>query len=185
MGKRGVKNWKKDKTWSDRFLPEMKRILGEHLIGEPPVEEDAERNTDLIVLKMDAVRIGCRVRKHAYLAPYGGEFTIRAGRPSGAKTELTKIIEGWGDYFLYGFSDPEEKRLCQWMLGDMKVFRLWFNRRLARNGGQSPGKAQNNRDGSSDFRAFSIRELPSEFIIAQHIDDLFPKSRQLLTANSR
>ena len=100
-----MSEWQKDKRWSDRFLPEIKRILGEHLISEPPIEEDAERNTDLMVLRLDAVRIGCRVRKYEYLKQYGDEFTIRAGRPTGAKTELTKIIEGWGNYFFYGFSD--------------------------------------------------------------------------------
>ena len=42
------------KRWSDRFLPENKQILGLHLIGEPPVKEDAERNTDLIVPDMRA-----------------------------------------------------------------------------------------------------------------------------------
>ena len=66
-----MSNWEQDKRWSDRFLPEIKRILGEHLIAEPPVEEDAERNTDLIVLRLDAVRIACRVRKFQYLALYG------------------------------------------------------------------------------------------------------------------
>ena len=173
MGERGeiMQDWKQDKRWSDRFLPEMKRILGEHLIGEPPVEEDAERNTDLMVLKMDAVRIGCRVRKYEYLARYGNEFTIRAGRPSGAKTELTKIIEGWGDYFLYGFCDEREERLCQWFLGDMKVFRLWFNRQLAGNKGRRPGSGKSNNDGSSSFLAFAIPDLPNSFVIARHVAD--------------
>lgn len=161
--------WRKDKAWSDRFLPQIKRILGEHLIGEPPVEEDAERNTDLIVLRMDAVRIGCRVRTNQYLTRYGDEFTIRAGRPSGAKTELTKIIEGWGDYFLYGFSDATDADLCQWMLGDMRVFRLWFNRYLVANNGNIPGVVQNNHDGSSYFIAFSIAALPAEFVVARQV----------------
>jgi hypothetical protein len=69
-----------DKRWSDRFLPEIMGILGKHLISEPPVEEDAERNTDLMVLRLEAIRIGCRIRKHKYLDKYGDEFTIRAGR---------------------------------------------------------------------------------------------------------
>ena len=75
--------WRHDKRWSDRFLPEIKRILGEYLIGEPREAEDIERNTDLIVLKMEAVRIACRIRKYEYLLQYPGEFTIRAARPSG------------------------------------------------------------------------------------------------------
>ena len=163
--------WKRDKQWSDKFLPDIKRILGEHLIGEPPQEEDAERNTDLMVLRMEAVRIGCRVRKHKYLdycdGQYRNEFTIRAGRPSGVKTELAKIIEGWGRYFFYAFSNEDESGLAAWMLGDLNVFRLWFNRWLAAHSGNSPGTGQDNKDDSSSFRAFSISRLPEGFIVAR------------------
>lgn len=93
-----MNSWKTDKRWSDRFLPEIKAIIGTHLITEPPFEEDAERNTDLMVLRLDAIRIGCRVRKFKFSDTYPDEFTIRTVRPSGAQTELGKIIEGWGDY---------------------------------------------------------------------------------------
>lgn len=159
-----MKEWQKDKRWSDRFLPQIKRILGEHLIGEPPMEEDAERNTDLIVLRLNAVRIGCRVRKFEYLAKYGDEFTIRAGRPSGAKTELTKIIEGWGDYFFYGFSDKEERTLVKWILGDLKALRLFINRQLFSGNKQWIG--QNNHDNSSSFVCFKYSTI-SGFLVAE------------------
>lgn len=160
-----MSGWQSDKRWSDRFLPEIKRILGEHLIAEPPIEEDAERNTDLMVLRLDAVRIGCRVRKHGYLRDYGDEFTIRAGRPSGAKTELTKIIEGWGDYFFYGFSDADERQLARWFLGDLTALRLYINRYMYSNGGALPGTGRGNADGSSSFRAFKHGDIPG-FVIA-------------------
>lgn len=163
-----MSDWKVDKQWSDRFLPEIKAILGTHLIGEPPAEEDAERNTDLIVLRMEAVRIACRVRQFEYLARYGDEFTIRADRPSGAKTELTKIVEGWGDYFFYGFSDEGAEHLARWTLGSLNVFRLWFMRSLAAMpAGTFPGARRHNGDGSSSFLVFRIRDLPREFVIAQ------------------
>lgn len=155
--------WEKDKRWSDQFMDEIKSILGIHLIGEPPVEEDQERNTDLIVLKMDSVRIACRVRRNEYAVRYGEEFTVRAGRPSGIKTELTKIIEGWGDYFFYGFGD--ESKLSKWTLADLNVFRLWYNQQLFL--GNHPGIKQNNDDGSSYFFAFRWDELPCNFIIAK------------------
>ena len=32
-------DWKTDKRWSDKFLPEIKSILGMRLIGEASVEE--------------------------------------------------------------------------------------------------------------------------------------------------
>ena len=155
--------WKKDKEWSDRFLPAIKRILGEYLISEPPVEEDAERNTDLIVLRLDAVRIACRVRTFEYLTSYGNEFTIRSGRPSGVKTELTKIIEGWGEYLFYGFSDKDELKLAKWILGDLRALRLYINRNLCQN--KKPWIEKLNRDNSSSFVAFRYKNIPN-FLVA-------------------
>ena len=161
-----MQDWKDDKNWSDKFIPEIKKILGEYLIAEPPPEEDMERNTDLTVLKLDAVRVGCRIRKYKYLEKYSDQFTIREGRPNGTKTELTKIIEGWGDYFFYGFSNQEESRLEQWILGDLKKFRIYLIRNMAKNQGIMPGENRNNLDGSSSFRAFKYKDIP-DFIIAK------------------
>jgi len=160
-------DWKFDKNWSDRFLPNIKRILGEYLISTAPIEEDAQRNTDLIVLTMAAVRIGCRIRRHNYLARYADEFTIRSDRPSGTKTELAKIIEGWGDYFFYGFSNEDETDLVAWFIGDLKAFRIYWSTQLVNNQGRMPGIEQPNGDGSSHFRAFKIGDLPNSFIIAR------------------
>lgn len=159
-------DWQSDKRWSDAYLPHIKRILGEHLIGEPPREEDEQRNTDLMVLRMDAVRIACRVRRSQYLDRYGDGFTIRASRPGGTKTEITKIIEGWGDYFLYGFASKSDDTLARWTLADLRVFRLWFSRELVRRRGETPGRPKSNHDRSSDFLAFTWAELPTEFVVA-------------------
>lgn len=161
-----MSTWQYDKRWSDVFLPEIKQILGLYLIGEPPVEEDQERNTDLMVLKMDAVRVGCRIRRNQYLVRYQNEFTIRSGRPSGTKTELTKIIEGWGDYFFYGFADVKCASLAAWKLCDMKVFRIWLMRELGENK-KMPGIHKNNADDSSSFEAFSFLQMPIEFVVAE------------------
>jgi len=158
--------WKQDKRWSDVFIPEIKQILGLYLIGEPPVAEDQERNTDLMVMKMDAVRVGCRIRRNQYLDRYPDEFTIRSGRPSGTKTELTKVIEGWGDYFFYGFSDAECKSLAAWKLCDIKVFRIWLLKETLRKK-KLPGIHKNNTDNSSSFSAFNFSQLPAEFIVAE------------------
>ena len=59
-------DWQDDKKWSDRFIPFIKPILGLYLIGEATQEDDKNKNTDLIVFKMDAVRIACRIRRYSY-----------------------------------------------------------------------------------------------------------------------
>jgi hypothetical protein len=135
------------------------------LIGEASEEEDALRNTDLIVLRLEAVRIACRIRRYEYMARYGDEFTIRCDRPRGTKTELAKIIEGWGDYFFYGFAAAEGDNLARWLLGDLKVFRLWFMRYLAAEH-RIPGTRRQNHDGSSGFIAFAVADMPRDFIVA-------------------
>lgn len=156
-------DWERDKKWSDRFLPEIKRILGEYLLVEPAVEEDMMRNTDLIILGFNSIRIGCRIRKHEYFAKYQNEFTIRADRPSGIKSELAKIISGWGDYLFYGFSDEAKEKLLTWRIISLNEFRLWFNYEIAREG-KRPGLYLPNSDESSNFYAFDTTKMPPEII---------------------
>lgn len=157
-----------NRRWSDRFLPGIKQILGLHLISAAPVEEDVRRNTDLIVLKMAAVRIACRVRRYEYYYEYKDQFTIRYKLPSGEKTELAKIIEGWGDYFFYAFADEKEERLISWRLCDLNVFRLWLAGLLLRaESGSLPFEVKENKDGSSAFAVFAFSDLPDEFIITE------------------
>jgi len=155
-----VEKWKELKAWSDKYLPEIKRHLGAYLISEPKdITEDSTHNTDLVVLELKAVRIACRIRKDKYRERYGNQFTIRSGVPSRNKTELAKIVEGWGDYIFYGFAD--DFRLTQWFIGDLKAFRLWFNSEIIKRKGELPGTAQSNLDGSSDFRAFDKDAIPT------------------------
>ena len=156
--------WERDKQWSDGFLPEIKRNLGEHLMGEPPVEEDQERNTDLITLWMSPVRIACRIRKPDAWQ-YRDDFTIRYSRPRGTKTELTKIIEGYGDYIFYGHADEDGHSLRAWGLGNLGALRIWFSRYLATNNGRVPGFSMPNTDNSSTFRVFKWNDIP-EFVVA-------------------
>ena len=153
--------WQVDKKWTDFYLPEVKRILGEALIGEPPVEEDQQRNTDLIVLRMEAVRIGVRIRKEKYMKSYAQEFTIRTFRPSGTKTELRKIIEGWGDYFFYGFAGNDS--LKAFVLADLNIFRSTYHDMVS--DGAKKWVEKTNYDGSSDFCAFQWRDFPRNFIV--------------------
>jgi hypothetical protein len=161
MGEGGatVNGWEDDKHWSDRFIPEMKRILGEHLIGEAPVEEDRERNTDLVVLLVKPARIACRVRTPGYFPAYAHEFTIRSARQA-ATTELAKVMAGWGDFMLYGFADTSGQALCRWTLLDLSAFRLWVNTYMVVHPGRFPGEEKMNPDKSSMFRIFEIADIP-------------------------
>ena len=154
-----------DFGWQRGYLTAVKQAVGIHLIAEAPIEEDRNHNTDLIVLKLDAVRIACRIRRYHYLDRYSGEFTIRSSRPNGAMTELAKIISGWGQYIFYGFAEQDGPNLAAWLLGDLNVFRLRYARSLAYN--RPLGVEQPNQDGSSNFTAFRIDDFPADFIVAR------------------
>ena len=153
--------------WSRPLLPRVKQIVAQYLMTEAPFGEDTRRNTDLIVLTLAPLRIAVRIRRAEYAATYGGEFTLRCSRPSGAQTELAKISAGWGDYLFYGFADAADPlALSRWLLADLSVFRLWHARQLAV--GRRPWVHQANGDRSSQFRAYRIADLPAEFVIAAY-----------------
>lgn len=157
----------RSKSWTDPLLPRVKQIIANYLITEAPFAEDARHNTDLIVLTLEAKRIAVRLRHAQYLGRYGDQFTLRASRPSGIETELSKVISGWGDYLFYGFEHPDDPfGLAAWLLGDLNVFRLWHSRELAQR--RQPWMAQQNGDGSSGFHAYRITDLPPEFVVGRY-----------------
>ena len=163
-----MSDWQDDKRWSDRFIPQIREIVARRLILEAPLEEDQQHNTDLIVLRSSAVRIACRVRRGQYADRYGDEFTIRTRRQQGSKTELAKILEGWGDVLFYGFADGDA--IARWLLGDLDVFRAWYRDEVQRLPPGCPaGIVQTNGDHSSQFMAFKLGWLPPEFIIARSV----------------
>lgn len=158
-------SFERDFDWQRGLIPEIKRILANYLIAEAPTAEDMQRNTDLIVLRLDTVRVACRLRRYEYLARYGDQFTIRTSRPSGAQTELAKMLSGWGDYLFYGFASADGSDLAAWLLGDLNAFRLWHHRELWAF--RRPGESRRNGDGSSDFAAYRLADMPTDFIVAR------------------
>lgn len=151
-------------------MPEVAKIIAPYIVHVAPKKDDMKQNTDLIV---SPARVSVRIREYEYLfqKDYLNEFTIRSKRPSG-QTELSKVISGWGDYTFYGFANPGKTGLAAWMVGDLRVFRLWFANHLAMNDGQQPGEEFANEDSSSSFRAFKINQLPKGFLLARVTPDM-------------
>jgi hypothetical protein len=99
-------------------------------------------------------QIACRVRGVKYQGQYDGQFTIRSRRDSGARTELDKILYGYGDWMFYGFHDKEDT-ILKWYLIDLHVFR--WNWVMFRDWIKSEEKP--NGDGTY-FRAFWMDSFP-------------------------
>lgn len=155
-----------DKGWADKYNPEIKRILGLHLIQIAPLEDDCERNTDMLV--PDMLRVAIRVRARKWWEDRD-EFTIRSSRPEGRLTEFDKIIAGNGDYLFYGHEGDGDK-LDGYTILNLRMFSVWC-RSYFEEHRMWPGIQKRNHDGSSKFRIFDWKDLPKEMIVAQWFKD--------------
>lgn len=157
-----VDEYRKSREWSDKFIPAIKQIVGQHLLTESSFEEDTQQVCDLIILKARDMRIAARVRDNFYLEKYSDEFTIRDKTKYDHSTEINKIIDGWGDWMFYGFANKEEEAIAKWYLLDLNVFR---NDRETRKEEVITGR-KNNFDGTG-FRWFKVNSFSNDFVIAQ------------------
>ena len=148
-----------DRRWSDAFIPAIKNIVGPLLLEESSFEVDTQQAADLIVLNAKDKTIACRVRRCGYEDKYGNEFTIRAKRDSGAKTELEKIVDGFGDWMFYGHAHPDGMNISRWMVVNLAALRAALIRKKA-----FPIK-QSNNDGTH-FVAFDVRALPDQCLVS-------------------
>jgi hypothetical protein len=168
----------RDFRWQDQFTPDVMRLAGEHIPSSrtvivAPDQDDMRRNTDLMITA-SLIRVSVRIRQHKDLAKYGDEFTIRSKRDGGPdEVELHKAIAGWGDYIFYAFATADETGLAQWLIGDLKRFRLWHSYELARRSGKQPGVLVDNHDGSYG-RAYKIADQLPGFIVAHRLDGRDP-----------
>lgn len=158
-----------DRFWSDQYLPAVRAIVGPLLLIPAPLERDQTEATDLIVMRARDMTIGVRLRRPGYAGRYPGQFTIRSNRGSGTKTELAKIVEGWGDWLFYGHSDGDAG-ISEWTLVDLHHLRASFIRKpalLHAPDGSASGK-KSNSDGTS-FIWFDANILPKSVVIAASV----------------
>lgn len=158
-----MSEYDKDREWSDRFIPAIKRIVGPMLLDAAPELEDQKHATDLMVFTARDLRIAARMRKPGYADRYPWEFTIRNSRPTGARTEFEKIVEGFGDWLFYGHSNAQQNDVERWMVVDLKRFRSAFVYRNSRELLRYEHKTNPDR---TTFFAFDVRSFPAEAVIA-------------------
>lgn len=148
----------KDWQWSERYLPAIRAIVGAYLLQPAPLAVDRHQATDLMVLHNKAHTVAARIRQGQYLDRYGDQFTLRAKRDSGSKTEYSKIAEGWGDLFFYGFTDPRsQSALKAWRLIDLRAFRTHL---ILSPGSLKTGETSNG-DGTY-FKWFDLKSFPHD-----------------------
>lgn len=159
-----------DRDWADRYLPVIRCIVGPHLLVPSTLEVDTKEAADLVVLRARDMTVACRVRRPGYSDRYPWQFTLRAQRDSGARTELAKVSDGWGDWMFYGHASEDPGALARWFLIDLHAWRADIQRDAWR---AAKGKKQRhahefrlipNGDGTH-FAAFDVRGFPPDLII--------------------
>jgi len=155
-----------DRLWSDQYLPAIRALVGPLLLGPAPLERDINEATDLIVMRARDMKIAVRLRRPGYAGRYPSQFTIRSHRASGMKTELAKIVEGWGDWLFYGHADGQTG-ISEWVLIDLHHLRASFirNPSLLHTPDDVASGKRANGDGTS-FVWFDAKFLPSHVVVA-------------------
>ena len=153
-------SYKENREWSDGFMSSVKSILGQTIISESTFEQDTEEAFDLIT--PNTKKIACRVRDYYKNKQYIQEFTIRSQSEYLRKTEIHKILEGYGDWMFYGF--VKENEVIYWSIINLGVFRSSHK--------SAYYKEQKNYDGTK-FRAYLIGSFPQNIIINTNINIQF------------
>ena len=146
-------SYQSDRAWSDGFIPAIKRIVGPHLLEPSSLKVDTQQAADLVVLTGRNLTIAARVRRSGFADLFPYQFTIRAQRAGGARTELQKIVDRWGDWFLYGHAISDVD-IGRWMIIDLHSFRAARSRRIIPDNMCGMKK---NTDGRTTFAWFDVR----------------------------
>lgn len=148
------------RAFSDRYIPTIQKIVGQHLLKPASFELDADEATDLIVMTARDIRIAARVRNDTYLDRYGYEFTIRSKVRSGVDTELDKVRRGMAQWMFYGFGAPDSDQIPHWWLIDLNAFCSALSG-MGLGGPRVQYGVQRNKDGS-EFHWFDLRSFPKK-----------------------
>lgn len=150
-------SYEQDRSWSDRYISTIKRLLGPQLLEPAAHEWDTTRATDLTVLRARNLCIAARVRRAGYADRYPYDITLRSARDSGARTELEKIVDGWGDMMFYGHADATGDDFTRWWLIDLHAFRAAL---IRDRGDDSLRWSQRSNGDGTHFVTFDLRSFP-------------------------
>jgi hypothetical protein len=139
-------NW----DWHLEYIEQVKEILKNQAMHIVKIEvatpeEDMKQSTDLKI-KITAGDVAVRTRRDN--CKYR-DLTIRA-KNGNSKTEIHKLREGYGDWYLYGWTS--KNTISEWILVDLNIMRDYHifdeNRWIHMN-----------TDGYTGFYSYSISEL--------------------------
>ena len=149
---------------AEGYKPHIRRILKENA-GYFLEFEDASEDTDMkeatdILINIRGASIAVRVRKDTRYR----DLTIRS-ECGGYKTEIDKIKEGFGRWYLYLWVNDNEKTVNDWMIIDLN--------KLRECGILEEVKTSiMNRDGRTGFKFYKAKSLFEKDCIVKASFDL-------------
>jgi len=117
-------------AFAELHMPAVRRELGELPmklfmdIEKAEAKQDMEEATDLI-LSVSGGDIAVRIRRKKFWERgviYGLDFSVRAVC-RGHLTEIDKLIDGFGDWYFYGYSSDDKGEIAEWWLLDLDKVR--------------------------------------------------------------
>jgi len=155
-GDEKIGGWHVNKQWADGYLPQIQRVIREVApqlitIRVSTRSEDVHQASDYVVVTEQG-SIGCRVRRPHTWERYG-DVTFRSKVRGTRKTEIDKILEGWGRWYLYAWAlDNTSTDLEAWVFLDLDQLRA---------SGLLLKKMReiDNYDSSSKFKRINIPDL--------------------------
>lgn len=157
-------SYPENRQWSDRFIPTIKRIVGPLLLTASEFDLDVSEATDLIVFNARDMRIAARIRRQEYALRYPWEFTVRSRLDNGAKTELAKIVDGWGDWMFYGYSEDRVGEIRRWFVINLHSFRAHLIRQS--QGGKRLLWGQKPNGDGTHFCWFDLRSFNQSILVS-------------------
>jgi len=166
-----MKSWQVDKCWADKFIPEITKILTQNAgafldVAIANDQDDMEKATDLVVT-VTSGQVAVRIRRDGYKKKYR-DWTIRSYRNSGSKTELEKLRDGFGRWYLYLWTN--NLMIVDWILIDLNRAResgLLFKKRH-----HIQNKNKNGGPDGTYFVAISIPEIKNHGCLVNEFQPL-------------
>lgn len=149
-----VKNW----NFSEKYIPAITEIIKKNSMIVVNIKiasnlDDKQHATDLQV-EVSGGNIAVRIRRGKYAYR---DLTIRSYY-KGYKTELEKLRDGHGDWYLYAWEDAIDDRICEYVLIDLALARTLLFTNL---------EEKTNRDGSK-FVIITLDQLREYGAIKAH-----------------
>ena len=174
---RNVDSFKENWEFQLQYKAQVKAILVQLALKHPyiffnvaavedaTIEQDTKEATDMVVKIEGMAAIQCRTRDLETMAKSHVEnkrdLTIRS-HIQAQRTELEKMREGHGDYFIYAWVVDSAKTIAEWIfvdLGKMRQTGVLDN---------PTGRNIPNKDGRTWFHAYSMKRLMENDCIIDH-----------------